>query len=789
MYVLLDFQEEAVSELLHKTFNALDEPARQTPVLLEAPTGSGKTVMMAALLERLVDELNLRPGFDGNAAFIWFAPNTLHIQSYHALQYLYDDSKKLNCLNLDNLGTDPVLNPRDLLFVNWSSVSSAKNIWRKDNETNTNLEALIENTRLNDTRIILIIDEAHLSAFSGPQAIAVRRLIDADVEIMVTATAQNIRRPRFSVYVPRKKVVEQELIKKGIRLNIGLDPEQQNGENVHIHLLRKAFAKKQELQKLYAEELGEGHINPLLLIQLPSENASLSKEDKSIRDTLVSLLSNEFNISAQNGRLAVWLSGEKDKDGLEEPNALQDVLIFKQAVAQGWDCPRATVLVSYRTIQSEAFGIQTVGRILRMPHRRHYKRDDLNYGYVYTNIETTSIKFVPSDADFINFQLAKRREDCGWVFDSLNTAEIINDRATKGLLTSAFQNHFFTLMEGHYGISQLPDIDFFTPAEEADLNRQKAANRLAMEQKFWVFDIDDHQIPIPVDIEADPYYVNTIKVDAQHTRQFAITQSQFSTMFDRFCFDNITRLNRSKSWRKLRDILLFFAEYYLGIFEDEAKRLFLFPNNKRLLEEHIVLALERFEQWQKAKGNENRRVEYASWQVPEFRYYNENYRMRVTQSHALEPYFEFNRSSSPEKRFKDLLEANRQHIDWWYKNGDSGKEHFSIPYTKLADAGTKRESLFFVDFVIRFKSGQIGLFDTKTKRSDPDAPGKHNALLDYCDNENAANPRRHLFGGVIIEEPHESDHWRFCRNRITDTNDLTGWEFFSPSELNRKENE
>lgn len=783
MYILKDFQETAVNELLSKTYDALDTPQRQTPVLLEAPTGSGKTVMMASFIERLVDEMNLRPGFDGNVAFIWFAPNTLHIQSYHSLQYLYSDSRKLNCINLDNLGNDPVLNPRDLLFVNWSSVSSATNIWRRDNETNTNLEALIENTRLNDTKIILVIDEAHLSAFSGTQAIAVRHLIEADVEIMVTATAHNIQRPQLSVYVPRQKVVDQGLIKKGIRLNIGLNPEEQNGENVHIHLLRKAFEKKEELKKLYAEELGEDVINPLLLIQLPSDNNALSSEDKSIRDILVGLLNTEYNISTQNGRLAIWLSGERDKDGLEEPNGLQDVLIFKQAVAQGWDCPRAAVLVSYRTIQSPSFGVQTVGRILRMPHRKHYDIDTLNYGYVYTNIESTRINFEPSDADFFNFQLAKRQEVRGWVFDSINTAEIVNDRPSKGVLTSAFQTHFFSIMEQRFNISQLPDIDLFTPAEESDLNRQKAANRLAMEQNGWEFDIDDHQIPIPVDIEADPYIVNTIVVDAEHTRQFAITLSQFSTMFERFCFDNITRLNRSKSWKKLRDILLYFAEYYLGIFEHEAKKLYLFPQNRRLLEQLIVEALERFEQWQRARGNERRRVEYTSWQVPEYRYYNELYQDQQIDNHALEPFFEYNRASHPERRFKEFLAANHESIDWWYKNGDSGKEHFAIPYIKLADADSGRESLFYVDFVIKFKTGKIGLFDTKTKRSDPDAPRKHNALLDYCDRENELNPRRQLFGGIIIEEPQDSNQWRFCRNRITDSNDLTGWEFLNPQEI------
>lgn len=780
MYILKDFQETAVTSLLENTYTALKEPAKQTPILLESPTGSGKTVMMASYIERLVDELQLKPGYNSNVAFVWLAPNTLHIQSYHALQNLYSDTQKLNCIDLDNLGSNPILNAKDLLFLNWSSIHSAKNIWRKDNETNTNLETLIENTQANDTSIVLIIDEAHLSAFSGKQAIAVRNLIEADVEVLVTATAHNIQRPQLSVFVPRQKVVEQELIKKGIRLNIGLNPEEQNGENVHMHLLRKAFQKKEELKALYAQELGENKVNPLLLIQLPSDSLSLSSEDKSIRDTLVGLLNTEYNVTTQNGRLAIWLSGEKDKDGIEDINAMQDVMIFKQAVAQGWNCPRAAVLVSYRTVNSPSFGIQTVGRILRMPHRKHYQIDDLNYGYVYTNIESTRINFEPSDADFINFQLAKRKKDRGWVFDKINSAQIVNDRAAKGVLTSTFQTHFFNLMEQRFNVAMLPDVDLFTTEVEENLKEVKEANLLAMQQNGWEFNVDDHQIPIPVDIEADPYIVNSIMVNADHTKQFAITMNQFNTMFERFCYDNITRLNRSKSWKKLRDVLLFFAEYYLGLFEHEAKRIYLFPQNRRLLEELIVVALERFEQWQKAKGNEKRRVEYTSWEVPEYRYYSENFNKQYIKSHAMEPFYEYISVSSPERRFKEFLEANSKHIEWWYKNGDAGKEHFAVPYVKIADEKLDRPSLFYVDFVIKFKSGKIGLFDTKTKRSDLDAPKKHNALLEYIEKANKDNNNETLLGGVLIEEPIDSNHWRFCANRIEDTKDLTGWEFLKP---------
>lgn len=778
MYILKAFQQKAVNALLGHTFNSLRVSVQQTPILLESPTGSGKTVMMASYLERLVDELPLQPGLNDNVAFIWFAPNTLHIQSFHSLQRLYADNSKLNCIDLDNLSNNPALNTKDLLFVNWSSVDGLAKIWRKNNETNTNLETLIENTKANGTRIILIIDEAHLSAFSGPQAISVRQLIKATIEIMVTATPK--LRPQLTVFISRQEVIAQQMIKKGVRLNIGLSPEEQNGENVHIHLLRTALAKKKDLAEKYNSELGKNILNPLLLIQLPSDTSALSDEDKTIRDTLVGILLNEFNISTQNGRLAIWLSGEKVTDGLEDMNGLQDVLIFKQAIAQGWDCPRAAILVSYRNVQSPNFGIQTVGRILRMPHQMHYNEDDLNYGYVYTNIQTSSINLVPSDADYFNLQVAQRKDDEGWIYNKLTTAVIVNDRPSAGVLSGRFEVDFFQEMEKWYGVSQVPEYDLFTEKNNENIKKQADANKQLLIQKGWEFNIDDHQIHIPTDIDIDTYEVNSIILNSNQIKHFAITTSEFSTLFERFCYENITRLNRSKSWKKLRETLVHFAEYYLNMFETGAHKFFLFPYNKALLIPHIQTVIEKFEAWQSAKGNEKRRIENSNWTVPEVRYYSDLYHGSIIEKHALDPFYEAIQASTVEIAFKNFLVQQEANLEWWYKNGDKGKEHFAVSYT----IAQNELHLFYVDFVIKFKSGKIGLFDTKTKRSDSDAPQKHNALIKYVEAENKINSARILLGGVVIPEERAGVLlFRYCTNRIDDTNDLTGWDYLNPADL------
>jgi hypothetical protein len=76
------------------------------------------------------------------------------------------------------------------------------------------------------------------------------------------------------------------------------------------------------------------------------------------------------------------------------------------------------------------------------------------------------------------------------------------------------------------------------------------------------------------------------------------------------------------------------------------------------------------------------------------------------------------------------------------------------------------------------------LFDTKTKRSDAEAANKHNALLDCLDAENKANTKRELIGGVLIPElTGDVMTFKYCKNRIEDTDSLVGWDFFNPQTL------
>ena len=62
---LKEFQQRAVNNLVDKCSELLDVPARQSVCVLCSPTGSGKTLMTAKLIERLIKRR------EDDLCFIW----------------------------------------------------------------------------------------------------------------------------------------------------------------------------------------------------------------------------------------------------------------------------------------------------------------------------------------------------------------------------------------------------------------------------------------------------------------------------------------------------------------------------------------------------------------------------------------------------------------------------------------------------------------------------------------------------------------------------------------------
>lgn len=778
----LKYQQRAVAELVEKTVQLLSLGTPRQQLIFKAPTGSGKTVMAAQMLGDLTDELASRTDCPINeVAFIWFAPNKLHQQSYCKLKEFFGETRVLRTVMFDELDhADGVIRPGEILFVNWESINKKNNVIVRDSEQNNSLYEITRRTQEEQgTPIVAIIDEEHQfwSKTADKTADVLRRIMPR-VEIRISATPKT--KSDYTVTIPREEVIKEQMIKERVILNPDIDKGFSDERELTQNLIECALRKRNQLADAYKKE--GTNINPLLLIQLPNDKTeTLSAEEQNLVEQIKTYLDVIKGINEENGKLAVWLSGEKSNlPGLEKPDCLTEVLLFKQAIALGWDCPRAAVLLIFRKHQGNEFTVQTVGRILRMPEQRYYATEALNVGYVYTDISKDVINIVSEDMSYLckDAFLAVRREGLQNVALTSSYSQYLS--ADRNRLNPDFRKVLAQVFEERWAVQQpllfsLAELEGLggEPTSGGIDTQSKAYQNREKVRSFISFDVKNVNIEIPKDVVFQNE-VTSIHVGEEGRVKYARSVGELQRIYSDFCNKLLGgNFERKHSTGVLAGYLLSYMEEHFEVFETEAIKVILYHANKSKFEEIVTLALQRYLKIIEQRRGERKARSFVdyTWEVPAERYYKvETHHLEErAKNHALLPFVELNAASNPEQEFAAFLEQNAAYIDWWYKNGDEGKQHYAVPYEQ-AD-GTK--SLFYVDFVVRMKNGQVFLFDTKSKDSDPEAPNKHNALVDYLQ----ANKDKNLKGGVLIEQ---GSNWMYSQFKIENTHDLMGWTAFHP---------
>ena len=772
----LNFQQKAVRKLVDETIELLRLSGNRKTLIFKAPTGAGKTVMASQMLADLTEELQSRGDSPyQQVAFIWIAPNKLHQQSYFKMKNYFTETRLLKPVMYDEIDqSDGIIKPGEILFVNWESVNKEKNIIVRESEQNASLYEITRRTQEEQgLPIIVIIDEEHLFwSKSADKSSKVLQKIKAKVEIRISATPKTMA--DHIVTVSREEVVKEEMIKKQVVLNPDITKGYNDERELNEHLIKCALEKRNQIAEAYRKE--GTNINPLLLIQLPNDTSeSMSSEDLVIADQVKTYLRAIKDITTDNQKLAVWLSGEKENlKGLEEPDNMTEVLLFKQAIALGWDCPRAAVLLIFRKLQSNQFTIQTVGRILRMPEQKFYKNDLLNVGYVYTDISKDQIEIVAEDMDYLNKDVlqAVRREGLNNIaLQSYYSVYKSSDRNRLGpdfkkILIDCFSRNWLVRWQQFSFSFSFEDEETTEPEPTENVVAQ---NRKQVEKNEHIkFDVLRLGVQVPENIVFQNE-IGIIDTDGKK-REFAKSAGEVHRIYIDYCRSLLGGFEKVHSTDVLAGYLLQAMEELFELFETDAMKVILYASNKPKFTDIITKALNNYKRQLEARQRtaKERAFEQYIWEIPAERLYKESthHVMPEVEEHALLPFIELNAASTPEHKFSDFLESNKEYVDWWYKNGDEGKQHYSIPYKN--SQGEK--ALFYVDFVVRMKNGQIFLFDTKTENSDSEAPNKHNALIDYMADKG-------LLGGVIVEN---NGLWHYSQFHINTTEDVTGWDTFFP---------
>ncbi len=770
------YQEAKIKELVEKTLEQLDIDGMRRKIVFQAPTGAGKTVMMTEAMCRLHETIGESDCQYNRVAFVWIAPNALHIQSYQSMKNANYETQRLTPVVYDDLdlGNEGYIKPGEVFFVNWQSINKKKNVMVRGSEQTASIYDIIaRTTEDHNIPIVCIIDEEHMFAgTSATKSEKVLRQINPKVEIRISATPKTLQPDAF-IKVDRSQVINEGMIKMGISLNPALKGARTD-EALNMFLLGEAMKKRQQIADAY-KRLGI-NINPLLLIQLPNDDsATMSQDEENLKDNIIQHLDVLHSVRTDNEerqKLAIWLSGEKTNlEGIEERNSGVDVLIFKQAIAMGWDCPRAAVLLIYRKLSSESFTIQTVGRIMRMPQQRFYNDPILNTGYVYTDLSADMIKIEADSIDYINMQHAYRRDGLQNV--TLKSWKEERSNKENNVLRSDFKRVMMDCMSENLAVTQQTSFDFWSEEEDKDRFTAAVAKNRQTASQFIVLNITKVQVEIPVDMNILDEE-GLVKVD--NKTGFARTPNELKQVFDKFCASKLTGWSKIKCMPVLQTALLDAMQKLFEIFEFDAIRVICSKQNQAKFADIIQRALNHYKTHVlEKKLKADRGFVPFYWNVPEARDYKDStfHEAETVRNHALMPYYELNKVSTPEQHFTEYLEQNAQHIDWWYKNGDSGSEHFALKYENVEG----KDALFYVDYIIRMKSGRVMLFDTKSVGSDKNGAKKHNALLQYI--EDKETPDVELTGGIIVEH---NQNWMYSPYKIENTTDVDDWDSFYPSQ-------
>lgn len=738
-FTLKEYQQEAVEELLRDSSRLLRHGGQKT-LVFEAPTGSGKTIMMAEFLAQLTAGDVRFSRANKHLAFIWVAPNKLHAQSYGKLRDYYSNTRALSCAYFTELD-DNQINAKQVLFLNWASINKRDNLYIRENERDHNLQHILQNTRYAGRAIVLVIDESH-SNMEADKARGLLKLFDADLTIQVSATPTI--KPDKQVSVQLADVREEGMVKSLVVINDCYPGSQVNyegkvestfSEHPNLYILQAGLKRREKLQTAFAEE--GARVNPLLCIQLPSGKVGVQKTARAEVEVLLA----ENGITYENGKLAVYLANEKkNMDGIEENENTTEVMLFKQGIALGWDCPRAHILVLFREWHDGVFSVQTLGRIMRMPEPLvgHYKTTQLNRAFVYTNQYPLDIK--PELAGgYVHIHKSTRQN-----YESIALLSVHRLRQREKTRLSPLFVQKFLEVANEYELGK-------------KIKREGQTAEMVVLGKIEVTEIDNLREPFRVG------------------KEFGVDNPEYvQALFDHFAQEQLAPqfTVQERSISQVQKAIYAFLNFPLTPETDliQAAHIALSKHNK----EHFVNVLNMAkDNYKESVGARDEPLqENKKWEVAEEITYNEKYRVRAAGKSLMQPFYFSPQESKPEKEFTALLEKTAS-VCWWYKNGEQESMYFAVSYS---EGGAQNP--FFVDFIVQFTNGTVGLYDTKSGLIAASSGNKSDGLLAYIKKHSTV--KRKLVGGIVspADAQNYNKGWRIYAGKGRDIkhNDLSNWD-------------
>lgn len=656
---LKEFQLAAVKSL----FEAMDKPARD--IILKSPTGSGKTIILTYFMHQYIQSFS-------KTVFVWLTPGKGNLEEQSKAKmdkYIHASQTKL----LSDVMTAG-FEENDSCFINWEKLTKKGNNALKDSER-TNFLEHIQRALNEGLRFVIVVDESHQN--NTIKADEIIQYFHTDKIIRCSATPKGIAKAEV-IEIPEEEVIAAGLIKKMLIINQDF-PQSVETENQTSYLLEKALLKQRELRAAFLRK--DTDINPLIVVQIPNKSETLQDGVERYLETQ--------GLTYENGQLAVWLSDRHENlEGIEEPNAAVAVVIIKQAVATGWDCPRAHILVKLRDNMDETFEIQTIGRIRRMPEAKHYGSDLLDSCYLYTLDE----KFTAG----VKMALDK---------SALNACTLFLKKEFKDIVLTSQQRTMVTSVRNPQ--KALQAITLYA-TEEYGVGTNKEENKTRLQTHGYVFspDILHHTLS---------GQTATLDFSSADMNMIAVTEKLNTHKHGRDYHQKVGKIGLEIGMeysfmntiiRKLFDKNFSYSRKILAL---EPREVYAFVLNNADRLKHFIREAMAHELAQLQL--EVKSVSENEFRIPQSCLFTYNGELRTQNEYKKNVYQGYLSSaaprSMPELKFEKFCERSES-VEWWYKNGDKGNEYLSILYTD----NSEKQKLFYPDYIVGIK-GEIWVIETK----------------------------------------------------------------------------
>jgi len=407
---LLTFQKRALEKLRNHCAAAHNEyrMTRQNQVVsFTAPTGAGKTIIMASLIEDILfgtEHYVEQP----DAIFVWLSDSPeLNQQSKEKIDAKCDKIKMHQCVVISDGSFDrETLEEGHIYFLNTQKLSRSSNLTQhSDNRQYTIWETLANTISDKADKLYFIIDEAH-RGMRGQEA---GRATSTMQKFILGSEKDGL--PPVPVVIGMSATIERfnQLVKNSAATNrpvrVSPDEVRSSGllkDRVIIYYPKDANEQKdmavlqaatdEWLQKClhwetFCREQHHWMVKPVFVVQVLNGSGNALSETK-LDDCLAKIEERRGNKFVKGEVVHAFgdTKGAVTINGLEipyvEPSKIQDdkqvkVVFFKETLSTGWDCPRAETMMSFRRYVDATAIAQLLGRMVRTPIHQRIMVDDM----------------------------------------------------------------------------------------------------------------------------------------------------------------------------------------------------------------------------------------------------------------------------------------------------------------------------------------------------------------------------------------------------------------------------